>query len=253
MRMLGDIAHHALRLRVAQEAALHADGRAGPRGEVEHVAPAQQLFRAVLVQDGAAVDAGRYRKGDARGHVGLDEAGDDVHGGALRGHNHVDACRARELRNADDALFHFFLAGEHEVGQLVNNDDDAGKLFLAGAELGVIGGELAHVLGLHLVIAVQHFGHGPLQRAGGLVRVAHHGDKQVRHDVVALQLDHLGVDHDHAHLFRRGAEQDGIDDGIDADGFAAARLTGDEQMRHLGQIADDGASRDVASQRHGQG
>lgn len=30
-------------------------------------------------------------------------------------------------------------------------------------------------------------------------------------------------------------------------------LTGDEQMRHLGQIADDGASRDVASQRHGQG
>ena len=39
-----------------------------------------------------------------------------------------------------------------------------------------------------------------------------------------------------------------FDDGVDAHGFAAARLARDEQVRHLGQVADHGAACDVAAQ-----
>ena len=75
----------------------------------------------------------------------------------------------------------------------------------------------------------------------------------MRNHIIALQLHYLGVDHDHAHVFGAGAVQQAVDDGVDADGLAAAGLTGNEQMGHLGEVAQNRPARDVPAQRHSQG
>src|SRR3546814_10766055 len=64
-------------------------------GHVEHVALAEELLGPLFAKDGAAVDLRRHLKADAGGQVGLDDAGDDIHRGALRGHDQVDARGAR--------------------------------------------------------------------------------------------------------------------------------------------------------------
>src|SRR3546814_19543376 len=51
------------------------------------------------------------------------DAGDNVHGWALRRHDKVDACRPGLLRKALDQEFYFLARRHHPVGQLVHNDD----------------------------------------------------------------------------------------------------------------------------------
>ena len=45
-----------------------------PRRQIKHVALADESFRAFFVEDDAAVEAAGDLEGDARGHVGLDDA-----------------------------------------------------------------------------------------------------------------------------------------------------------------------------------
>ena len=200
--MGGNVIHNPLRFRVAEEAALHTDGALGSCGEIEHIAPAQQLFRAVLVQNGSAVNAGRYGKGNAGRNVGLNQAGNHVHRGTLGSHNQVDAGRAGQLSDTNDAFLHLFFAGQHQVRQFIDDNHDSGQLGFARFQLGVIGGNIAYLFAFNFMIAVQHFRHSPGQRARRLMGVADHGNQQMRHHVIALQLHHLGVDHDHAHFLR---------------------------------------------------
>ena len=65
---------------------------------------------------------------DARGDVRLDDAGDDVHARPLGGDDAMDARRARHLRDARDGHFHVGRRDEHQVRQLVNDDDDVAEL-----------------------------------------------------------------------------------------------------------------------------
>ena len=87
-------------------------------------------FGAVGVEDGARVHLGGQAEADARRHVGLDQAGDDVDRGPLRGQHQVDADGARHLRQPRDRLFHVGAVEHHQVGQLVDDDDDVGQRLL---------------------------------------------------------------------------------------------------------------------------
>ena len=100
---------------------------AGAGRQEEHVAAAEQRFGAVGVEDGARVDLGGQAEADARGHVGLDQAGDDVDARPLRGQNQVNADGARHLREPRDGLFNVGAVEHHQVGQFVDDDDDVGQ------------------------------------------------------------------------------------------------------------------------------
>jgi hypothetical protein len=93
-------------------------------GHVQHVALAQQLLGALLAEDGAAVDLARHLEADPRGQIGLDDAGDDVDGRTLRRHDQMNAGRARFLRQPLDQELHFLAGGHHQVGELVDDDDN---------------------------------------------------------------------------------------------------------------------------------
>jgi hypothetical protein len=73
---------------------------------------------------------------DARGDVGLDQAGDHVHAGALRGQDQVDAGGARLLRQAGNQLFDLLADHHHQVGQLVDHHHDVRQ---ALQRLGLLG------------------------------------------------------------------------------------------------------------------
>jgi hypothetical protein len=109
---------------VAHEGAVHAGRQAGAGRQVEHVALAQQRLRPHLVEDGAAVDLAGDLEGDARGDVGLDQAGDHVHAGALRGQDQVDAGGARLLRQPGDQLLDLLAHHHHQVGEFVDHHHD---------------------------------------------------------------------------------------------------------------------------------
>ena len=101
---------------VAHKRALQAH-RLGAAGlEEEKVAVFEQVFRAHLVEDGAAVDAALHGEGHAGGDVGLNQAGYHVHAGALGGHNQVHTGGAGFLRQAGDLCFHRLFLGHHQIG-----------------------------------------------------------------------------------------------------------------------------------------
>src|SRR5690606_2144230 len=92
----------------------------------EHVAHAEQLFRALLAQNRARVDLRRHLEGDAGREVSLDRTGNDVDRRALGGHDDMDARGAGRL---GDALYRgcYVLAGDHhQVGHLVDDGHDPG-------------------------------------------------------------------------------------------------------------------------------
>src|SRR3546814_7221091 len=88
--MVGNGAH----LLVGDEGAVDA-GDLLAAGHIEHVALAEELLRALLAEDRAAVDLGRDREADPGREFRLDDARDDVDRRALRGHDEMDACGAR--------------------------------------------------------------------------------------------------------------------------------------------------------------
>jgi hypothetical protein len=119
---LGD----ALDLGIRDERTLQADHAAAEHEE--QVAVADEAFGAVLIEDRPRVDLRRDLVGDAGREVGLDEAGDDVDGRALRGEDR-DGCRRRgpSVPGGRSALD--LLAGRHhEVGEFVDDDDDVGEV-----------------------------------------------------------------------------------------------------------------------------
>src|ERR1700728_112937 len=90
----------------------------------QHVALAEQRLRAVLLEDHARIGLAGYREGDARRHVGLDHAGDDIDPRALRRKHEVNADRACLLREADDRVLHVGGRDHHQVRQLVDHAHD---------------------------------------------------------------------------------------------------------------------------------
>src|SRR5665213_2063279 len=72
----------------------------------------------------------------------------------------------------------------------------------------------------------------------------------MRNAFVHAKLDALGVDEDHAHLLRRGLEEYGHDHRVDGDRFSGARRTGNQDMRHRGEIGGNDAAVDVLAQRN---
>ena len=180
---------------------------------------------------------------DARRDIRLDDSRDDVDGRTLRRQHHVDACRARFLRETTDGVLDIVRRDHHEVGELVDDDDDGGHRLLR--EMRVVGLHVAHIVLRELRVALLHLLYGPVENRGCLFRLGHDGHHEMRDAVVVRKLDHLRIDEDELHLVGLRFEEDARDERVDADGFTGARRAGDKQMRHLREVGEDGLSADV--------
>mgnify|MGYP003337996968 CR=1 FL=1 len=242
-------------------------------------AAADQRLRAAAVEDGARVDLRRDLEGDARREVGLDQAGDHIRGGSLRRQHEVDAGGAGQLGQAGDERLDVLARHHHQVRHLVDDADDVGQLLrrnrhpvvervlrglggggllrgrerellllrlarLAG-ELGVEAGDVLHPALAEDLVALAHLGDQPLKGGGHALGVGLDRHEEVRQLAVDLQLDHLGVDHDEAQVRRAVAVEQRGDERVDAHRFALAGGAGDQAVRHLREVGDDGLARDA--------
>src|SRR3569623_2512011 len=125
LELLDDLVH----LLIGDEGAMHAHGHAGAGRKIEHVAVPEQVFRALLVEDGARIATRRDLEGDARRDVGLDQTGDDVDRRPLRRKHEMEARGARLLREPRAELLDLLADQHHQVGELVDYDNDIIKVF----------------------------------------------------------------------------------------------------------------------------
>ncbi len=87
-----------------------------------------EVFRAGRVQDDTRVDARSDVERDAVRDVRLDEARDDVGRRSLGRDDEVDSRRARQLSDTADGELNLFAYVHHQIGKLIDDDDDVGKL-----------------------------------------------------------------------------------------------------------------------------
>ena len=103
-----DEVHDVLTLFVRDKGALNTTRLADTDRAEEHIAHADQLLGAALIEDDTALHRGRDREGNAAGDIGLHQTGDNVSGRALRGYDQVDTGGAAHLSHTADALFNLF-------------------------------------------------------------------------------------------------------------------------------------------------
>ena len=261
-----DAGNDSLNLLVGDEAALYTGRFALAERRVEHIALADQLFRAGRIQNDAGFDLAGYRKRDARRDIRFHDAGDNVRRRSLGRDNEVHTCGTRFLRDTADGVLDLLGGDHHQVGQLVDNDDDLREhlILLGRSVLGLLGlglfrahkvviaDQITHLMIREQLVAAFHLPDCPVERTGGLFRVGDDRDEQMRDAVVVAQLDHLRVYHNEADLLRRGLVEQRDQHGVDAHRLTGAGRTGDEHMRHLGDVTDDRLAGDVLADGKGQ-
>ena len=115
---------------LADERALDALGDRRVAGQQQHVALADELLGAGLVEDHPRVGEARDGERHAGRDVGLDHTGDDVHRRTLRGDDQVDADRPRLLGDAGDRLLDVAGGHHHQVVELVDDDHDVRQVLV---------------------------------------------------------------------------------------------------------------------------
>ena len=122
--LLFEVFHDAVNLLIAYKRAVHPNRQTRSTGHVQHITHTQEGFCAHLIEDGSAVNFAAHLECNARRNIGFDQAGDDVHTGALRCQNQMDSCGAGLLRQTRNQFLDFFTNHHHQVGQLINHHHD---------------------------------------------------------------------------------------------------------------------------------
>ena len=249
-----DEVQHTADLLIPHESALNTGRLGRTHGHEQHITHAQQLFGTGAVQNSAAVHLTGHCKCDAAGDVGLDQAGDHVHAGALGGYDQVHTGGAGLLGDAADGVLHILAHHHHQIGQLVDDNGDVGHLFQIRPFCGQLVERLdvAHIVLCKQMIAALHLLHRAAKGTCGLFRLGDHRHQQVGNAVVLGQLHHLGVDQQQLHVLRAGAEQQAHDDAVHAHGFTAAGAACNEQMGHLAQVCHLCHTGNVLAKRNAQ-
>ena len=140
----------------------------------------------------------------------------------------------------------------HQVGQLVDDDDDVRhpvfRIHPGLVERPDVAGRGAGeppVARLHLVDR-------PLERGLGPLGLGDDRHEQVRQAVVGRELDPLEVHEDHPDVVRGRLAQQARDQRVDHDALARAGRAGDEQVRHLGEVDRLGLAGHVPPERERQ-
>ena len=173
----------------------------------------------------------------------------------------MDSRGARQLRDAHDRVLDIARRHHHEIGELVDDDEQIG----VGPQHALTAErrrEFARAHGLvevidvteakvrEVVVAVIHLLDDPLQRVCGLLGIGDDRRDEVRDALVGRELHALGVHEDHADFVGRGAHENRRDERVDAARLASSRGPRHQQVRHLGEVGHDIATLHVLAERH---
>ena len=112
--------------------------------------------------------------------------------------------------------------------------------------------DVADADGRERLVALFHLADRPAQRVRGQLGIDDHGRQQMGDVLVHPELETLRVDHDQPHIVGRRAEEDAREHRVDADRLAGASRSGNKQMWHRRQIADERFAVDRLAERQRQ-
>ena len=214
-------------------------------------------------------------EGDAGGNVGFNDPGDDCSTWGLGGDDEVNAGGAGFGGEKGDSVFYIGRSDLHEVRQLVDDDHDVGKAirerFFGGggrscfpvfqlrgeiklldavgnADSSIIGGDVSDAGFCHIAVPLFHFDGDPAKSEENFFRFGDDGDDEVGETIVNLKLDDLGIDQDEAEIVGAKSVEEAEEESVDADRFARSGSAGDEGVREIGQVVDQGRPVDVLSE-----
>ena len=197
--------------------AVHAQQARRARRQKQHIAAAEQMLRAVHVEDRARIDFGRDAIRNSGREVCLYQSGDYVDRRTLRRQDQMDADRAGHLGQTSDRILDFMTGSHHQIGEFVDDDYDVRQrlpLFailveildcVAARDFQIVAIDVAHAPARQLLVAPLHLGHCPAQRARRRLRIGDDRCGQMRNVFVKTQLQALRIDQDQFHFIGAGA------------------------------------------------
>ncbi len=165
----------------------------------------------------------------------------------------MDADRAGLLRQPDHAVLDRLRRDHHQVGELVDHDQQVRQRRLAARSERTV--RLGQASGAHErepLVPALHLLDDVHEHRRGLLRARDHGRQQVGNRLVVAELDPLRVDEDHAHVVGRRPEERRGQDRVDAAGLPRPGRPCDQEVRHPREVGPDGVAGDVLSQPHGE-
>jgi hypothetical protein len=120
------------------------------------------------------------------------------------------------------------------------------------ADSGIVGGDVSDAGFGHIAVPFFHFDGDPAKREENFFRFGDDGDDEVGEAVVNLKLDDLGIDQDQAEIVGAESVKKAEEECVDADRFSGAGGAGDEGVREIGQVVDQGRPVDVLSEGDGE-
>ena len=166
----------------------------------------------------------------------------------------MHAGRSCQLGQAADRGLNVILCNHHEVGQLINDDEDRWHVMQSGVvepfsclsiDQSVIPLDVTNADVRKQAEALLHLGDAPVQSGRRLLGVRDNGKQKVRDPVVDGELDDLRVDHDQFYILGTSMVDHAHDDRVDADRLAGSRGTCNQDVRHLRDVRNYAFARNI--------
>ena len=177
----------------------------------------------------------------------------------------MDAHGTGLLRQAGDRLLYLAAGSHQQVGKLIYNYHNIREILVslervepAAQELLVVFGNLAHAAVTQQVVTLIHLcakGAQSMHYLGGVgyddfVGIGQNRQVVLLKFLIEVQLDLLGVDHHELHLRRVLCIEQGRDNSVQADRLTHTGGTGNQKVRHSGQIQEERLVGNGDTQRH---
>ncbi len=110
------VLHQPQNFQIRDKNTLQANRCGGIGRHKEHIAAAQQALGAGLIENHAAIRPRCGSESNPGREVGLNQPGDYIYRGTLRGNHHMNSGGARQLRHARNRAFSFIGGQHHQIG-----------------------------------------------------------------------------------------------------------------------------------------
>ena len=241
---------------VANKGSLNSDWSWIHCRSVKHITTAKKFFGTYCINNDIRVCTAGNHEGNSGWNVSLDKTCDYVYRRSLSCKNKVNTNGAAHCCKAGYDIFEFLSTGCHEVGKLINNNNDVWQLFCTDFLLFNFFVVVRNITNTHTIeqgITSFHFAETPLQGLEGFLWLCDYRGEQMWNIIVKLELDNLRVNKNHLYIFKASLIQNRKNQRVYTNRLSGTGCTGNQHMWSFYKVNQLGLSENIFSEynRHG--